>query len=248
MSGFRHADRPITGRDATEPSIAAEAVYPSERLPAGVTDGYLFDLDRTLVTYGPGIPGIFREACASRAVEPTDEAVEAIVPGYVETFVEFEESPYVGAARAARDAGMDVDPEPFADAYVEAELAATRVHDGVVDLLASLENVGVISNGYGPVQRRKLAETGLADHVDGVVCADDVGAFKPDDAPFDAITEAVPAEEYVTVGDNVDYDIRPAAERGYRTVYVGEEEAGDVADHRLPGPGHLPALRELLRE
>jgi HAD superfamily hydrolase (TIGR01549 family) len=211
-----------------------------------VTVGYIFDLDRTLVTYDPGIPGIFRAACSEAGVEPTDEAAEAIVPGYVETFTEFEESPYVGAARAAREAGMDVDPESFAQTYVDVELESTHVHDGVVELLASLENVGVVTNGYGPVQRRKLAETGLQEHVDAVVCADDVEAFKPEDPPFDAVVEAVGTEEYVMVGDNVDYDIRPAAERGYRTVFVGPEDDGGVADHRLADPADLPTLPSLL--
>lgn len=211
-----------------------------------MTVGYLFDLDRTLVTYDPGIPGIFRAACEDAGVEPTDEAAEAIVPGYVETFLEFEESPYVGAARAAREAGMDVDPEAFAEVYVERELESTHVHDGVVELLASLDRVGVVTNGYGPVQRRKLAEAGLDEHVDAVVCADDVEAFKPDDAPFDAIVDAVDAQEYVMIGDNIDYDIRPAAERGYRTVFVGREDDGGLADHRLEDPTRLPALPTLL--
>jgi len=211
-----------------------------------VTLGYLFDLDGTLVTYDPGIPGIFRAACEKAGVEPTDEAAEAIVPGYVETFLEFEESPYVGAARAVREAGTDVDPEPFAETYVETELESTHVHDGVVDLLASLERVGVVTNGYGPVQRRKLEATGLDEHVDAVVCADDVEAFKPDDAPFDAVVDAVAAEEYVMVGDNVDYDIRPAAERGYRTVFVGRDDDDGLADHRLAAPTDLPDLPTVL--
>ena len=225
----------------------AETVFsPRPLLPATVTVGYLFDLDRTLVTYDPGIPGIFRAACEAAGVEPTDEAAEAIVPGYVETFSRFEESPYVGAARAARESGMDVDPESFAEVYVETELESTHVHDGVVDLLASLDRVGVVSNGYGPVQRRKLRRTGLDEHVDAVVCADDVEAFKPDDPPFDAVVDALGAEEYVMVGDNVDYDIRPAAERGYRTVFVGREDDDGLADHRIDDPADLPSLPTLL--
>lgn len=214
-----------------------------------MTVGHLFDLDRTLVTYDPGVPGIFRAACEDAGVEPTDEAAEAIVPGYVETFVAFEESPYLGAARAASEAGMDVDPEPFADTYVAAELEATSVHDGVVDLLSSLEHVGVVTNGYGPVQRRKLEAVGLAPHVDAVVCADDVGAFKPADPPFDAVTDALDADEYVMVGDSVEYDVRPAAERGYRTVLVGGGDGydGDLPDHRLADPADLPTLPSLLK-
>lgn len=205
-----------------------------------MTTGYLFDLDETLVTYEPEVPGIFRNACEKAGVEPTQEATEAIGPGFVETFVEFEESPYVGAARAAREAGLDVDPEPFAETYVDTELESTHVPDGVPDLLASLDRVGVVTNGYGPVQRRKLAAFGLDEHVDAVVCADDVEAFKPADEPFDAATDDVDAQEYVMVGDNVDYDIRPAAQRGYRTVFVGDDAAADgLADHRVDHPSDL---------
>jgi len=208
-----------------------------------VSTGYLFDLDETLVTYEPSVPAIFRNACEMAGVEPTPEATEAIGPGYVETFVEFEESPYVGAARAAREAGLEVDPERFAETYVEAELEATHVPAGVPELLASLDPVGVVTNGYGPVQRRKLDAVGLDANVDAVVCADDVEAFKPADEPFDAVTDAVEAAEYVMVGDNVDYDIRPAADRGYRTVFVGEESAAaDLADHRVADPSALPSV------
>jgi len=205
-----------------------------------VSTGYLFDLDETLVTYEPSVPGIFRNACRKAGVEPTPEATEAIGPGYVETFIEFEESPYVGAARAAREAGLDVDPERFAETYIETELEATHVPAGVPELLASLDSVGVVTNGYGPVQRRKLDAYGLEDHVDAVVCADDVEAFKPADEPFAAVTDAVEAAEYVMVGDTVDYDIRPAADRGYRTVFVGDESAAaDLADHRVVDPSEL---------
>ncbi len=212
-----------------------------------MTVGYLFDLDRTLVTYDPGIPGIFRAACETAGVEPTDAAADAIVPGYIDTFVDFEESPYIGAARAAHEAGLDITPESFADVYIETELAATHVHDGVVDLVASLDHVGVVTNGYGPVQRQKLTDTGLDAHIDTVVCADDVEAFKPDDPPFDAVTDALPAEDYVMVGDNIDYDIRPAANRGYQTVLVGgPDDTSDLADYHLPDATTLPSLPEVL--
>ena len=216
-----------------------------------MTVGYLFDLDETLVTYDPGVPGIFRNACASAGVEPTDSAREAIGPGYVETFKEFEESPYLGAARAARETGLAIDPEPFAERYIEAELAASHVPSGTVELLSELSPVGVVTNGYGPVQRRKLAELGLDEQIDALVCPDDVRAFKPDDTPFDAVTEALDADEYAMVGDSVEYDIRPANERGYRTVLVGEQSVdGDdpvsAPDVRIDGPSALWRLRNLL--
>ncbi len=211
-----------------------------------MTVGYLFDLDKTLVTYEPDVPGIFSNACDAVGVEPTDEALSAIGPGYVETFKTFTDSPYLGAARAARDAGLDVDPETFAASYIDAELSATAVPTGIETLLKKLDLVGVVTNGYGPVQRRKLAETGLEAHIDALVCPDDVEAFKPDAAPFDEITAKVPADEYVMVGDSVVYDIEPAARRGYRTVFVDDGTADDVpddlVDHRVSSPEALSTL------
>ena len=218
-----------------------------------MTVGYIFDLDETLVTYDPDVDGIFRNACERVGVEPTADAREAIGPGYVETFREFEESPYLGAARAAREAGLSIEPAQFAEQYVEAELAASHVHEDTRRLLAELSPVGVLTNGYGPIQRRKLAETGLDAYVDVLVTPDDVEAFKPDDAPFDAVTAGLDATEYVMVGDSIEYDIRPANERGYRTVLVGgDAESGDepviAPDDRIDGPSALGTLRERLRE
>lgn len=219
-----------------------------------MTVGYVFDLDRTLVTYEPDIPGIFREACESAGVEPTEAAEEAVRAGFLETFAQFEADPYVGAARAVREAGVDVDPASFAETYVDTELEATHVPEGIPELLEGLDPVGVVTNGYGPVQRRKLERTGLAELVDCVVCADDVGAFKPADPPFDAVTRALDADEYVVVGDNVEYDIQPAVEREYRTVLVGADGSregavdGDagLADHHLEDPSDLATLPDLL--
>lgn len=221
-----------------------------------MTLGYVFDLDETLVTYDPGRPGIFETACTRAGVDPIEAAQEAIGPGYVETFKTFEESPYIGAARAAREAGLEIDPETFADHYIEAELAASHVPTGTGRLLSGLATVGIVTNGYGPVQRRKLAETGLDEHVDTLVCADDVQGFKPDDAPFDAVTEALDASEYVMIGDSVEYDIRPANERGYRTVLVGNAatdvtertEPNSVPDIEIPDPNELTTLPDRLRD
>lgn len=220
-----------------------------------MTVGYLFDLDETLVTYDPGVSGIFRNACESAGVEPTERAREAIGPGYVETFREFVESPYIGAARAAREAGLSIEPDAFADCYIEAELAASSSPAGIRELLSNISPVGVVTNGYGPVQRRKLAETGLSEHVEALVCPDDVGGFKPDDAPFDAVTAALGADEYVMVGDSIEYDIRPANARGYRTVLVGGEtvdvsngqpDEASVPDIEIDGPKALARLLDQL--
>ena len=108
-----------------------------------------------------------------------------------------------------------------------------------------------MTNGYGPVQRRKLAETGLDEHIDSIVCADDVEGFKPDDAPFDAVTSALDASEFVVIGDSPKYDIRPANARGYRTVLVGNDaesrdDPASVPDIEIDDPAALVTLPDQL--
>ena len=143
-----------------------------------MTTGYLFDLDETLVTYEPEVPGIFRNTCGKAGVEPTEAATEAIGHGYVETFVEFEESPYVGAARAARETGLDVDPESFADTYVETELEATHVPDGIPELLSSLDGAVAVGHDADPLQRREQFRDAIRD-VGGLQFRLDVGVGEP---------------------------------------------------------------------
>ncbi|MES3516492.1 MAG: HAD family hydrolase [Natronomonas sp.] len=220
--------------------------------------GYLFDLDETLVTYEPSLPAVFRAACDSLGVPPEAGSFETFQSGYVETFVGFDGDPYRGAAEAVEESGVDVDPEALKRAYIERELNATTAPDGIADLLESLPGVGVVTNGYGPIQQRKLTRVGLDGVVDRLVAPDEVGAFKPDPRPFDAAAEALQADSYVMVGDSYEKDVTPAAERGYRTVLVGGEaygpngEAatldGPKPDLRIGSPAELPSLLDRLRQ
>lgn len=110
-----------------------------------------------------------------------------------------------------------------------------------ITLLSRLKKgykLGLISDGYLAVQRRKFGSLALADYFDVVVFSDEWGrdAWKPDCRPFAEALErlgVVAPSRTVYVGDNPRKDFYGARQLGMKTirfrhsggVYFGEEPA-----------------------
>lgn len=217
-------------------------------LPSTVQRGVLFDLDLTLVTYEPAVPGIVAATCAGLGL-PADEATVSRFGERVRVrFAEFRGDPFVAAARdLVRDADWSVRPERFAARLKRTELDAMSVPAGVregVAAVAADHPVGVVTNGYGPVQRRKVERAGLSQHVDAIVTPSEVRALKPDLALLRAGAGALSADRFVVVGDSVDGDLEPALALGFDAVLVGGRD--DRALACLAGPSDLAALPRVL--
>jgi FMN phosphatase YigB (HAD superfamily) len=217
--------------------------------------GILFDLDLTLVEYDPAVPGIFRRGSRRVGLDPGDPLFERFLDRYDERFRALDGNPFEGAAADVADEfDLTVDPRQWATALVETERAAAWVHDDVrrtVERLADDHPVGVVTQGWGSVQRAKLRTVGLAEHVDAVVTPGDVGAFKPDPALVRAGADRLAAASGATfdprnvlvVGDSVENDVVPGNEAGYRTVlYRGSDERADAC---LAGRGEFGRLLAL---
>lgn len=121
------------------------------------------------------------------------------------------------------------------------ELVATyRAHDpvqltlfpGVSELLRRLRmvvKVGVVTDGWLGVQKRKVAALGLEDQVDAVFCSDELGRalWKPDPAPFLGCLDrlgGVKPERAVFVGDNPARDVAGALAAGLRPVLLRTDQ------------------------
>lgn len=96
---------------------------------------------------------------------------------------------------------------------------------GIPALLARLQltrPVGLVSDGYLAVQRRKFAALGLAHHFGAVVFSDSWGraAWKPSPVPFRAVLDQLGAhpEGAVYVGDNPKKDFLGARRLGMATI------------------------------
>jgi len=92
-----------------------------------------------------------------------------------------------------------------------------------------------------------LAETGLAPLVDGVVTSAELGAAKPDPAPFRAALALAGAEpqDALHVGDSVAHDVAGARAAGIAPVLVVRAGA-DGGAPRAPGVRTVADLRALL--
>lgn len=189
----------------------------------------VFDLDGTLLQYRRDYDEILADAVAAHEDDVDDETLAAYDEVFFDRFEAFDPDP-VRTAFAAID--VSADPAALATSLLEREIEAARPPAGaetVLERLADDYALGVLTNGVPDWQRRKLAATGLAAYVDAVVASYEVGAHKPDPAPFRAAEERLGADEYAMVGDS-DADIDGARAAGWRAHRYDEDGFGDLPD------------------
>jgi len=100
--------------------------------------------------------------------------------------------------------------------------------------------LGLVTDGYGPTQRRKVEALGIGPFFQAIVYTDDLGAGagKPSEVPFRRVAEALGVEEAVVyVGDNPRLDF-PAPRRLGWTVVRVVRPGGKFAE--APPPAEAP--------
>lgn len=198
-------------------------------------DLVLFDVDDTLLDFGKAkthalarvlgrhAPADRHEEMAARFQEINTRlwrelergAVtkdEVLVGRFVRLFEEFSLPP---VAEEANDLFLaSLADEPF---LLEGALALVEGLSGRIPL-------GVVSNGHGPTQRRRLARAGLARFFAFALISDEVGEAKPHPLIFRrALEEArlAPGARVLMIGDNLHADISGAHAAGFDTCWLG---------------------------
>lgn len=133
--------------------------------------------------------------------------------------------------------------------YVASYEASWSLYSDVLPCLDSLaqHRLGVISNGQGVQQRRKLAQTGIADRFECVVISGECGCAKPDAAIFLRACAEVGESpgNSVYVGDRYDLDAQAARTAGLQGIWL-DRKAGATAEHLPPIIESLNGLGRLL--
>lgn len=135
--------------------------------------------------------------------------------------------------------------------------ALNAVKPGVIvgahDLLDYLAERGyrlhLCSNGFGEVQYRKLAASGLEGRFDTVVLSEDAGANKPSESYFRYAFERTGArpERTLMIGDNPATDIVGAQRMGMDTLWFNEQgREADLSTAPTYEVGVLEEIRNIL--
>jgi 2-haloacid dehalogenase len=130
-------------------------------------------------------------------------------------------------------AGLDLDPEAASRLYLDA-LANTVVlidgADALIETLAGIGEVGIITNGIEHLQRSRIAASALHAHVSFIATSEACGHAKPDRRFFDYTVNMarafVPAETLI-VGDRLDADILGANRFGIDSCWFNPDGAAN---------------------
>ncbi|KZN23827.1 haloacid dehalogenase [Haladaptatus sp. R4] len=189
-----------------------------------MTTAVYFDLDNTLLEYTASFGEI---TAGSLPVEPTEEMLVRYSDAVLGAITELQSNPYERAfAAVCEEHGLDSDPSTLATRHIENEAEATRIQPAVrrlVETVSARHPTGILTNGDGRAQRRKIEAHGLETLVDTVIVSNEFGARKPDPEIFEEAKRRLDADEYIYIGDTFEEDIVPAREQGFGTVYVGDE-------------------------
>jgi putative hydrolase of the HAD superfamily len=211
----------------------------------------LFDALGTLLSFEPPAPHLraaLRERGAEVSLEAAERAISAEIAYYRANLHEGRDPASLADLRARCAAAMAPELPPIEPAVLlDALLDALRffAYDDAVPALTALRDAGiarvVVSNWDWSLHER-LAETGLAELVDGALASAEIGSAKPDGAIFRAALgiAGAPAHEAWHVGDTPEADVEGARAAGLHPVLIARD--GSTA----PGVTVIRSLADLI--
>jgi HAD superfamily hydrolase (TIGR01549 family) len=132
-------------------------------------------------------------------------------------------------------------------ALVESNVAPLDGARACIDaLVESGARVGILTNGWSPLQEKKIARA-LGTFPGPVLVSDAIGAYKPSSEAFAALERALgcSAQDLWYVGDNPRIDIGGAHAYGVRAVWL-EEDGVTYPSDLAPPDAHIRSLHELV--
>lgn len=158
---------------------------------------------------------------------------------HVARFVELNEQLELGA-----------NPQVMADAFALGMGANGELYPGalgVLDALAQVATLALITNGLSEIQRARIARLGIEDHFDAVTISAEVGTSKPGTEIFELTFAALGEPDRsgaLMVGDNLGSDIAGGNNAGIATCWYNP--AGAVSRPEHPASHTISSLDELL--
>ncbi|WP_417335795.1 YjjG family noncanonical pyrimidine nucleotidase [Halobacteriovorax marinus] len=150
---------------------------------------------------------------------------------------------------------LKLDPQTASDYYLDALPKNVELMDGAIDLcewLKSKGRLGIITNGIGIIQRKRLEVSNLLPYFDFIAISDDCGFSKPDIRFFEyseKLAKGIIKEETLIIGDRYDADIVGAHNYGVDSCWInlkGETKSDSVQTYEIRKLTELKPLLEKL--
>jgi 2-haloacid dehalogenase len=225
---------------------------------------FLFDLDDTLLDFKASEQLSFVRTLEALGMR---EGIDTLFPQYqainIALWREFEtgavSKDFLKVERFRRtfaQNGLELDAASASHLYLESLSETVVLIDGarqVCEALSAIGEVGIITNGVEHIQTRRIASSGLKDHISFVSTSEACGYAKPDSRFFDyaaKMARAFAHRETVIVGDRLDADILGANRFGIDSCWFnpgGLANGSEAVPSCEVGSLHeiLPALRKL---
>ena len=225
---------------------------------------FLFDIDRTLWDFDSNAHVALRTALVNANVgitaENFEEFFEVYEPHNQYLWDEYERGritkEFLKQDRIFTPlkffCGMDdiLKSQQISEDYLYHMALSTKLMDGAAEVLEAISSrgcrMGIVSNGFKEVQRRKLQHAGIDKYFQTVVISDEVGIMKPSPEIFLMAVEALgcSASETLMIGDNLANDITGARAAGIDQFYLNNFNA----PHTEPATYESTSLLALLQE
>lgn len=143
---------------------------------------------------------------------------------------------------------LEGDPALLGAAYLDLLCQQAQMIEGTEAVLQALHGrfrLAIVTNGFSRAQRSRFALSPLPRYIDALFISEELGAFKPQTAYFDAVfaqLDEVARERVMIIGDNPDTDIAGGLGYGIHTCWLNRH--GAASEHQ---PHHeIAELTQLL--
>jgi 2-haloacid dehalogenase len=205
---------------------------------------FLFDLDDTLLDFKASERLSFVRTMQALGLR---DGLDGLFPQYqainVALWKEFEagsvSKDFLKVERFRRTFAqnrLEIDPEAASHLYLESLSDTVVLIDGarqVCEALCAIGEVGIITNGVEHIQQRRIASSGLKDHISFVSTSEACGYAKPDSRFFDyaaKMARSFAKHETVIVGDRLDADILGANRFGIDSCWFNPGRLANASE------------------
>jgi putative hydrolase of the HAD superfamily len=225
----------------------------------------IFDLDDTIVDYSSPAERVWKElypVYARKAGVPVERLQQAVderrrwywsdLDRFREGRLNIEQARRIFVRAGFENLGLKADPlaDEMADAFSREREVGIQPFAGALAALETLLSGGaamaLLTNGEARLQRAKIERFGLKRFFRAILIESETGVGKPDPRAHRAALAALGAEPETAwmVGDDLEFDVRPAKALGMRAAWIHNPVDGKNKDADVV----VPSIQALVKK